>query len=489
MKVARSPQPLHDPSVIIIGCGMSGILMAIRLLQAGFTRINILEKAATLGGTWRDNRYPGLACDVPAYMYTYSFAPNTECKHRYARGPEIQAYFQRVFDQYGLSRYTQFNCAVTDACHTASGWQVTSADGQVRQADVVISATGVLHHPNIPALPGLDQFAGSMMHTARWDDSVTLAGKRVGVIGTGSTAAQLVSALVSEVGELRLFQRTPQWVSPCFDSDYSRWRLTVMRRLPQLAAWARERYRDAFLPLSRLGLDPVMHSAVNLLCRSHLRLKISDPALRARLTPDYRPGCKRLILSDTFYDAIQQPNATLVTTGIAGIEADGIRTQDGELHRLDVLLLATGFKALVFMWPMTVTGRNGRRLEDAWADGARAYRTVALPDFPNFFMLQGPHSPVGNFSLIDISECQADYILQMLALLRDGRCQSVMPRQDATDAFNASLHEAAARTIWATGCESWYLGKDGVPAIWPWDYRRFEVELGQLRLDELELTC
>lgn len=486
-KHARRAFPVRQPSVIVIGCGMSGILMGIRLREAGITDFQILEKADALGGTWRDNHYPGLACDVPAYLYTYSFEPNPECSHRYARGPEIRRYFETAFARHGLAAHTRFGTEVVSARFHDHGWTVVTSDGRERRADFVVAATGILHHPNLPQIPGLERFKGATMHSARWDHRVATQGKRVGIIGTGSTAVQIVSALVSDVSELKLFQRTPQWVIPGLDTAYRNWRKPLLRRFPALAGLAHRGYAHLFTPLGLVGVDPRMHRAIDLIAKLNLWLSVRDPALRERLTPDYRPGCKRLIMSDRFYAAIQQPNAELVSEGITAIEPEGVRTADGRLHALDVLVLATGFKALAYLLPIEVTGAQGRPLSEAWSEGAKAYRTVALPEFPNFFMLQGPHSPVGNFSLIESSERQVSYVMQLIELFRAGRFRSVAPRAEATDAYNQSLREAAGKTIWASGCQSWYLDRNGLPAIWPWSARRFHEELEQVRLDDFAL--
>lgn len=311
-----------------------------------------------------------------------------------------------------------------------------------------------------------------------------LAGRRVGIIGTGSTAVQIVGAIADRVGHLDVFQRTPQWIVPAFDREYRpRWRRAV-KRFPALALAARESYATTIEnTLGNLGNRPWVAGAMGKLAAANLRLSVKDPALRRRLTPDYKACCKRIVIADHFYRAIQKPNVSLVTDGIERIEPKGVRTRDGVLHELDVLVLATGFR-LVFSWPIRFTGRDGASLDETWRQGAYAYRSLTVPKFPNLFFMQGPHSPVGNFSLIDIAEVQADYVMQILDRFRRGGIDSIEPREDATRAFNASLRQAVKGTIWASGCQSWYLDANGIPALWPWSYREYRQTMKSPRFED-----
>jgi cation diffusion facilitator CzcD-associated flavoprotein CzcO len=463
--------------IAVIGAGMSGILAAIKLREAGHTQVTLFEKADRLGGTWRDNRYPGLSCDVPSHHYAYSFAMNPEWSHLFSPGPEILAYFEDVAARYGLLPLIRFGEAVERARFVAGEWELTTHRG-TSHFDVVIAATGVLHHPVLPEIPGRESFAGPAFHTARWDANVSLEGRRVGIIGTGSTAIQIVPAIQPEVAEVVLFQRTAQWVLPFPNPAYTEEERAEFRQSPQrmhetYAFWAK-RFQNTFAR-AVVG-DEAQLQRIADLCESNLA-RVQDPLLRQRLTPDYRVACKRLIMSDTFYDAIQQPNAKLVTEAIEGIEPEGVRTRDGELHPLDVLVYATGFDGHAFMRPMVIEGEDGVSLEDAWAEGNRAYRSVALPGFPNFFMLVGPNSPIGNFSLILIAEMQVAYILQLVARLAAGECRTLAPSAEATQRFNDALEEAMGRTVWVSGCRSWYIDRHGRPAMWPWSFERFEREM------------
>ncbi len=485
------PARARDPRVVIVGAGMSGMLMGIRLKRAGIESFEILEKAASVGGTWRDNTYPGLACDVPAYLYTYSFEPNPECSHRYARGPEIRAYFERVYRKYDLERHVRFGQEVTSARFEGFGWTITTADGTTRRADVVVSATGILHHPNVPEIEGVGDFRGAVFHSARWDHGVPLDGKRVGIIGTGSTAVQIVCGLVERVAELKLFQRTPQWVIPAFDVAYRDWRKPVLRRFPWIARlfhFAYALFYDSVLGSGFLRKRTLFFRFFEMMARRHLA-RVADPELRKRLTPSHRIGCKRFVLSDDFYTAIQEPQVELVTEGIERIEREGVRTRDGRLHELDVLVLATGFKAHEYVRPMKVIGPTGRTLDEAWSNGVQAYRSVALPGFPNYFLLQGPHGPIGNYSLIKISEVQTAYLMQIIEGIRRGEWRTAAPREDVTAEYNRALEEGAEGTIWTSpGCQSWYLDPHGRLSIWPWTLRHFREQLREPRYEEYDFV-
>ena len=352
---------------VIIGAGMSGIVAGIKLDAAGHHDYVIYEKAERLGGTWRENTYPGIACDVPSHLYSYSFAPNPNWSHRFAPGPEIQAYFEDVARQYGVDQRIRFGMGITRCEFRDGRWQLETGTGQRDQADVVIAATGVLHHPNVPAIAGLDRFAGACFHSARWDHRVALDGCRLGVIGTGSTAVQIVSATVDRTAKLVLFQRTAQWIAPQENPPYSSEEKAEFQRNPEsMRALHRDLCRmfaDAFSD-AVVDADSPKVQMIQEVCRANLEAKVHDPVLRERLRPSYRAACKRLIVSPDFYAAIQQPHAELVTDAIDRVETRGVRTRDGRLHELDVLVLATGFRVDRFMRPMQIVGRGGVRLED-----------------------------------------------------------------------------------------------------------------------------
>ena len=467
---------------------MSGLCLAVKLQQAGIDSYTIYEKATEVGGTWRENRYPGLSCDVPSRYYSYSFEPNPDWTHWMSPGWEIQRYFQGVADRYDLRRHIEFGVEVKHARFRDGRWRIELSDGRSAEADVLVSACGILHHPRVPEIEGAHTFAGAMFHSARWQHDVPLAGRRVGVVGTGSTGVQIVCGLAGKAARLELFQRTAQWIYPAPNPRYSRASRWLLRRFPQLNRVG-YRFWQHYVhhSLGRAAVEPGFQRWVmSASCRLHLRT-IRDPALRRALTPDTHPMCKRLVVSGRFYRAIQQPHVALVTEAIERIEPAGIRTRDGVLHELDVIVLATGFDAHAYLRPIELEGPGGVTLEEAWRDGPRAYRTVALPGFPNFFMMMGPHSPVGNQSLVTIAESQAEYIVRWAELLRDGRIAAAAPRADATDRFNAEMRAAMPNTIWTSGCNSWYLGKDGNPELWPWRPERHLEMLREPALEEFEL--
>ncbi|WP_420464568.1 flavin-containing monooxygenase [Panacagrimonas sp.] len=474
---------------VILGAGMSGILAAIRLRQAGHDDITLYEKTDRLGGTWRENTYPGIACDVPAHLYTYSFEPNAGWSRMLAPGSEILQYFERTADRYGIRPLIRFGEEVTACVFDEGRWQLQTARGTRDEADVVIAATGVLHHPRMPELPGIERFGGAYFHSARWDHGVPLDGRRVGVIGTGSTAIQITSALSRRASKYSLFQRTAQWIFPMENPAYSTEEKQVFAREPErLGALREELNRMMIDVIADAVIDAESAGVKNLAdaCLQNLEQGVRDPLLREKLRPTYRAGCKRLILSPDFYEAIQQPMAELVTESIEGVEPAGVRTRDGCLHQLDVLIAATGFVADRFVRPTVVRGRNGVDLDEVWAAKPAAYLSVAIPDFPNLFLLNGPNGPVGNFSLIQVAEFQLDYILQLVEHLRDGSLREIRVRPEVATAYEERRVEAARKTIWSTGCNSWYLDAQGVPASWPWTFSKFAQTMARPEMTAFE---
>jgi cation diffusion facilitator CzcD-associated flavoprotein CzcO len=485
-RAANVQRPLR---FAIIGAGMAGILSAIKLQEAGFDDFAIYEKAERVGGTWRENTYPGIACDVPSHLYSYSFAPNADWSHRYSPGAEIQTYFERVARRFGIDQRLRCGEEIVRCEFRGGRWNLETQSGQREQADVVIAATGVLHHPNVPAIDGLDAFAGACFHSARWDHAVPVDGRRIGIIGTGSSAVQMVSALVDRVAKLTLFQRTPQWIAPQENPPYSSAEQAEFHRHPEML----RRMHDE---MSRMLADNFSNAVVDAsspqmqlledVCRANLESNVHDPELREKLRPNYRAACKRLVVSPDFYAAIQKPNAELVTEALDRVEAGGVRTRDGRLHALDVLVLATGFRVDRFIRPIEVIGRGGTRLDDVWASRPVAYLSISIPGFPNLFMLNGPNGPVGNFSLIEVAELQIGYILQLVEEIRAGRCREISASHTATATFDTERVERAKQTVWSTGCRSWYLDDRGIPAVWPWTFDRFREEMAAPKFDAYE---
>ena len=478
----------RTPRVAIVGGGMSGICMGLKRQRAGIDDFTIFEKGTALGGTWRDNTYPGLYCDVPSRFYQLSFAMNPDWTHRFSPGAEIWEYFDRVATEHGLRDRIRFETEIVSARHEGGRWRLRTADGAEDEADFLVSATGFLHHPRYPEIEGLDSFEGASFHSARWDHSVPLEGRRIGVIGTGSTGVQIVTALAGVGSSLTMFQRTAQWILPYPNSRYSRVTRALHRRFPsfdRLAFRATQRQFEAFShALTRPGWA---RRLISFACRANLRT-VRDPELRRKLTPPYQPMCKRLVVSGSFYRAVQRHGVDVVDQRIERIEPAGIRTTDGELHELDVLVFATGFDSHAYLRPMELIGPNGESLEDVWAAGPRSYRTVALPGFPNLFMMIGPQSPIGNYPLTFVAETQANFAIGWMRKWMAREVDLIAPRADAARVFETERREALPGTVWVTGCDSWYLGADGVPEIWSWEPERHREMLAELREAEFELA-
>lgn len=450
---------------VIIGAGISGVLMGIKLLERGFRNFVIIEKAGRMGGTWRDNVYPGVACDVAAHLYSYSFARNPTWRTRYAKGHDIWRYYHGVARQFGVLPFIRYHQEVMSAVFADGIWQVTTRDEECFEADIVITATGRLHQPVMPRIDGLDSFAGALFHTARWDSSVDLAGKRIGVIGTGSSSTQIVTALAGKVERLSVFQRTAQWVLPVKDTPNSFW--------TRMGFWlSAKRWKRYYLQLrseteargkaatsteeGRRARDQVCYDAL---------ASIRDPELRAKLTPDYAVGCKRLVFSDGFHEAVQHPSVDIVVDPIERIVPEGVLTKDSKLHELDVLALATGFDAHAYIRPMTVTGEGGVTLDEVWRKLPLTYRAIAIPHMPNFFMINGPYSPGGTSSVVGIAEAQVDYILQLIDRIVE-RGVLLSPHEVPSREWLESIRQKARESVWGTGgCQSWYLDETGTPTL------------------------
>jgi cation diffusion facilitator CzcD-associated flavoprotein CzcO len=472
---------------------MSGLLCAIKLKERGDCNYVIYEKGDKVGGTWRENHYPGLACDTPAHSYTYSFALNPDWSSYYAPGPEIREYFENITDRYGVRENIAFNTEVTSCIYVDGRWKITTKDGRTDIADVVIAASGVLHHPQVPDIPGLADFKGEWFHSARWDDAVPLDGRRIGVIGNGSTGVQIVSALAKRAQHVVHLLRSPQWIMPCTNPRYSEEqrlafgadaaKIIEVRSGPEATA-RRARFTSAII-----DVDSPELAEIQSIVEKNLEDSIKDPALREKLRPDYRAACKRLVFSPDYYNAVQEPTVTVETRGIERLEAQGVRLNDGSFHEIDVLALATGFKVDQFVRPMKILGRGGADLDQFWAEHPRAYYAVTVPNFPNFFLLNGPSGPVGNFSLIDISERQWAYVDQLIDQVRNGNCVAIEPTMAALEDYEARRIQAAKKTVFASGCKSWYLDATGVPLVWPWSYAYFQEVMSSPKLGDYELLA
>lgn len=463
----------------ILGAGFGGICMAIKLRAQGRDDFLILEQAADLGGTWRDNTYPGCSCDVPAHLYSYSFAQNPHWTRTYARQPEILAYLRRVAADRGIDRKIAFETRVTDlAWDDAAGhWRLTTADGRRFTARVVVSAVGGLHVPKTPSLPGLETFAGPAFHSARWRHDVDLAGKRVAVIGTGASAIQIIPAIAPRVAGLTVYQRSPPWVLPRCDATIppaARW---AYARVPGLL-WLKRAWHYWRAEALALGLTykPKLMGAGQKASAAYKEREIADPELRLKLNPFYTLGCKRILISDDFYATMTRPNVELVTAPIREVRPTGILAGDVD-RPCDVVVFATGFDAFNATAGMTIRGRGGRALAADWADGPESYRGVAVSGYPNLFLLMGPNSGLGHNSIVFMIETQVRYVLGCLAWLERGRLPAVEVRPEVQRAWNETLRQRFRRTVWQDKpggsrwqlpCKSWYLNAAGRnTTLWP----------------------
>ncbi len=466
MQSSQRPTP---PSVIVIGAGFGGLATAHHLRESGVTDITVLERADDIGGVWRDNTYPGAACDVPSVLYSWSFAPKRDWTHRYARQPEILGYIREHAERSGLRGMVRTGAEVAAATWdaTAARWEVALISGETLTADVLVSAVGQLSTPAYPRVPGLDTFAGPSFHSATWDHDVSLIGKRVGVIGTGASAIQFVPAIVDEVGSLTLFQRSAPYVVPKPDGEYSARQHRRYDRHGQLHHLTRRGVFHLSEQLNKtLDSDGRLIDVIHKAWKLHLRRQVPDPVLRGRLVPDYPLGCKRLLFSNDWYPALTEPHVEVVSDTITGVEPGGVRTGDGLLHEVDVLIHGTGFAATDFLVPMEVRGRGGRLLADAWDGGARAHLGITVPDFPNFFVLYGPNTNLGGSSIIGMLEAQAGYVVQAVREI-GATGAPIEVRPDRAAAYDAEMQQRLSGSVWAS-CASWYRDPSGrITTNWP----------------------
>ena len=458
----------HSPHVVIIGSGFGGLSMGHSLQQAGIDRFTILEKAQEVGGVWRENTYPGAACDVPSHLYSFSFEPHYPWSCRYGKQAEILDYLRHVARKHDLLRHVRFGCEVlgADWDETRALWRIRLRGGEVIEADMLVSAVGQLHQPQIPQLPGLEKFQGRTFHSARWDHSYDFKGKTVAVVGTGPSAVQLVPEIAKQVKHLHLYQRSPGWCVPKFDRPYRKWERKLINAIPLLHDIDRTRIFWGFEFLnSALLRKPVLGHMAKAFLRSGAevlkRLQVRSPELRAKLTPDYPMGCKRTLLSNDWLKTLAQPHVEVVTEGIAEVTERGIRGSDGKLREIDAIVWGTGFASTEFLAPMEIHGRGGRSLRERWKNGAEAYLGMAVSGFPNLFVVYGPNTNLGAGSIIFMLERQTRYIAQAAAQLRKTGPAALEVRVDVQHAFNAMLQQRNKQTVFEAGCHSWYLTADG----------------------------
>lgn len=483
--------------IAIIGAGLGGLCAAIQLKQAGYADIAVFEKETSVGGTWRDNRYPGCACDVPGALYQFSFAPNPKWSHFYPRAHQMAEYTEDLCDWFQLRPHLRLGeeavSAVWDAAKAS--WTVTTRAGKTYEADVIVPALGQLNRPSWPDIPGRDSFKGVSMHSARWDPGLDLAGKRVACIGAAASAVQLIPEVAKEAAHLFVFQRTPNWCVPRSDSEITpEDKALMMTDLPaamRLASLSRDliyERADHFF-WQAFEWTPEGRAAFTRLALNHLHAQVADPELRAKLTPDYPIGCKRVLFVDDYYPALQRPNVSLITEAIEKITENAVVTRDGAGRAVDVIVYATGFETTDWSWSLDVRGKDGVRLHEAWKDGPQAYLGILSAGFPNMFMLYGPNTNLGHNSITFMIERQVEYMLKALAALkqRNGRSLDVTPEAQAR--FNATLQEQLARTVWADPhCSSWYKNAAGrITQNWGSHTRAYAQATAELALEDLAL--
>ncbi len=479
----------RTPSVAIIGAGFGGIGLAMTLKRAGIDSFTILEKAEGIGGVWRDNTYPGAACDVPSHLYSFSFEPNPDWSRVYSPQSEILSYLERCVEEYGIGPKLRLGVEVerADFDEESGRWRIETGGGETVEADVLVSACGQLSRPALSRIPGADRFEGPIFHTARWDHDVELDGKRVAVIGTGASTIQVVPAIASRVEQLDVYQRSAPYVIPKKDRAYRPWERALFRVFPP-ARWA-QRFRqwlafeifvsafNQFRPVAKLGIR--MHER-------HLDDQVSDPALKEALNPDHVLGCKRVLISGDYYEALDRPNVELTIGGVRELSQSGVVGADGTERPADVVVLSTGFESTRFLAPMEIRGRGGVELNEAWGDGANAYLGMTVTGFPNLFIMYGPNTNLGSGSIIFQLESQMRYILDAVRKLRS-RAGSLSVRPEVQASFDREIQDRLSTSVWQTGCSNWYIDENGRNTNnWPGFTLEYRRRTRRLDLDDYE---
>ncbi len=482
---------IEQYETVIVGAGFSGLGMAIRLKEAGRTDFVVVDRASEVGGTWHQNTYPGCACDVPSRLYSFSFAQNPNWSRAYSPQPEIFAYLNALTDRYGLRPFLKLNTELVAASwdEEQARWNIELGEGRSLQARFLISAVGGLSRPALPALPGLQNFEGKSFHSQQWAHDYPLEGKRVAVIGTGASAIQFVPQIAPTVTHLKLFQRTPPWIVPRPDRPIGQPEQRLMRALPVLQWVARlVLYWWMEIRVVAFGFYPRLLKIAQRLALNHLAAQVPDPALRQTLTPAYTMGCKRVLLSNDYYPALTRSNVEVVTSGIARIKAHSIVTADGFDHPVDCLIFATGFQATNPFGEVQIRGRGGLSLAEAWKNGMEAYLGTTVAGFPNFFLLTGPNTGIGHTSLLVMIESQLAYVLDALQRVEQRGLRTVEVKPEVQRAFIEDLDQRSRRTVWESGCMSWYLDQAGRNrTLWP-DFT-FKFRLRTRRFDFANYTC
>ncbi|HRD28233.1 MAG TPA: NAD(P)/FAD-dependent oxidoreductase, partial [Caulobacter sp.] len=454
----------EDLDAIIIGAGFGGLTAAIKLKEAGFGRLVVLEKGDRIGGTWRENTYPGACCDVPSRLYSLSFALNPDWTRAFSPQAEIRDYMERVAAQFGVVDRFRFNSEVEKAVwdEAAGRWTVTVKGGETLSAPVLVSGLGQLNKPGYAGIPGRDRFKGDSWHSAAWRHDIDLAGKTVGCIGAGASAIQYIPEIAKTAGKVIIFQRTPNYIVPRMDrafSGFEKWLYRTFPAIDRLNRWFIWQMMDLRFNAFKQGTK----SAENFrkLALKYLDAVVTDPKLKAKLTPDYPIGCKRILVSDDYYQTLVRPNVELVTEAVAEVTPGGVKTADGAEHACDVLVYGTGFITTDFVSPVEIVGAGGRSLSAAWKDGAEAYLGVTVAGFPNLFMLYGPNTNLGHNSIIVMIEAQVGYLVEAMKELKRRSARSLTVKDEAFKRFNVELQQDLTKTAWAGSCSSWYKTASG----------------------------
>lgn len=479
------------PRVAIIGAGAAGLCMAIRLRMAGYDDFVLFEKSSGVGGTWHDNRYPGAGCDVHSHLYCFSFEKNPEWSRKFSLQPEIERYFQHCADQWQITPRVMFGTEIASAAFDeAKGqWHLVTTAGERYTAEILVSGTGQLNRPMIPQLPGVDAFRGEAFHSARWSEAAEIEGRHVAIVGAGASAIQIVPELAKRARKLTVFQRSPSYVIRRGDRPYRDWERWVFRNVPfALFLYRAAIYLSLEIRFLALRRDSLANELFRFMALSYLDT-VEDPELKKKLTPDYPPGCKRILISDDYYEAIARPNVEVVTSPIARVGEREIVSADGASHAAEVLVYATGFEATSFLAPIEIRGRGGRRLEDAWTSGAEAYWGVAVSGFPNLFLLYGPNTNLGHNSILFMIECAVHYAIRCIDELDRRGARFVDVRPEAMRAYNETLQRDLATTAWSAGCHNWYKTDAGkITNNWSSFTLRYWLGTREPRWSELELT-
>jgi cation diffusion facilitator CzcD-associated flavoprotein CzcO len=465
-----------SPRVLIVGAGFGGVGMAIELLRHGFHRIQILEAAPELGGTWFYNQYPGAACDVPSHLYSYSYAQRRDWSRLCSPQDEILNYLQDVAREHRVEELIRTGTRVTECRfdESRSVWQAETESGEQFEAEALVVATGQLNRPAFPHLPGRDSFEGHTFHSSRWDSDYPLAGKRVAVVGTGASAVQFVPQIAPQVERLTVFQRTGNWMLPRENRVYPGWLRKLIRWLPPVN-WVRRRYMFNYCELLTLAIrrPRTLGRLLGWRSASFMRGQVPDPELREKIWPDYTFGCKRVLFSSHYLTALGRPDVELVTDRLAQVTPQGLRTDDGHEREFDCIIWSTGFRATEFVAPMRLHGRDGRELAETWTDGAHAHLGMAIPDYPSLFLMYGPNTNTSGGSIIFYLEAQAAYIRQALSHLRAGRYSELAVRPEVEAASDAEVQSRFTGTAWVD-CDSWYRDKQGrIVTNWPGYMREY----------------